>query len=53
MMHVFQASGVKVDPSCKNAYEELHSKHKHAYIIFKVRRGSGWISERKSRVKVR
>ena len=31
-----QASGVKVDPSCKNAYDLLHNKHQHSYIIFKV-----------------
>ncbi|CAP26862.2 Protein CBR-UNC-60 [Caenorhabditis briggsae] len=32
----FQASGVKVDPSCKNAYDLLHNKHQHSYIIFKI-----------------
>ncbi|PIC25545.1 hypothetical protein B9Z55_018434 [Caenorhabditis nigoni] len=30
------ASGVKVDPSCKNAYDLLHNKHQHSYIIFKI-----------------
>ncbi|VDO22880.1 unnamed protein product [Haemonchus placei] len=32
----FQASGVKIDPSCKNAYDMLHNKHQHSYIIFKI-----------------
>lgn len=32
----FQASGVKIDASCKNAYDMLHNKHQHSYIIFKV-----------------
>ncbi|GMS78334.1 hypothetical protein PENTCL1PPCAC_509, partial [Pristionchus entomophagus] len=31
-----QASGVKIDANCKNVYELLHSKHAHAYIIFKI-----------------
>ncbi|EYC15811.1 hypothetical protein Y032_0035g2971 [Ancylostoma ceylanicum] len=30
------ASGVKIDPSCKNAYDLLHNKHQHSYIIFKI-----------------
>ncbi|ETN68631.1 Cofilin/tropomyosin-type actin-binding protein [Necator americanus] len=30
------ASGVKVDPSCKNAYDLLHNKHQHSFIIFKI-----------------
>ncbi|VDO92704.1 unnamed protein product [Heligmosomoides polygyrus] len=30
------ASGVKIDPSCKNAYDMLHNKHQHSYIIFKI-----------------
>uniref|UniRef100_A0AC35U1T1 ADF-H domain-containing protein n=1 Tax=Rhabditophanes sp. KR3021 TaxID=114890 RepID=A0AC35U1T1_9BILA len=30
------ASGVKVDSFCKNAYDELHNKHLHAYLIFKI-----------------
>uniref|UniRef100_A0A0N4Z3H9 ADF-H domain-containing protein n=1 Tax=Parastrongyloides trichosuri TaxID=131310 RepID=A0A0N4Z3H9_PARTI len=30
------ASGVKVDSACKNAYDELHNKHMHAYLIFKI-----------------
>ncbi|KAL6743565.1 hypothetical protein Aduo_016591 [Ancylostoma duodenale] len=33
---VIQASGVKIDPSCKNAYDLLHNKHQHSYIIFKI-----------------
>ncbi|KAL3984539.1 Actin-depolymerizing factor 2 isoform c domain protein [Acanthocheilonema viteae] len=32
----FQASGVKVDASCKKAYDELHQKHQHSYIIFRI-----------------
>lgn len=31
-----QASGVKVDASCKKAYDELHQKHQHSYIIFRI-----------------
>ncbi|RCN39114.1 Cofilin/tropomyosin-type actin-binding protein [Ancylostoma caninum] len=31
-----RASGVKIDPSCKNAYDLLHNKHQHSYIIFKI-----------------
>ncbi|KJH53623.1 Cofilin/tropomyosin-type actin-binding protein [Dictyocaulus viviparus] len=33
---VLYASGVKIDPSCKNAYDMLHNKHQHSYIIFKI-----------------
>ncbi|VDN04623.1 unnamed protein product [Thelazia callipaeda] len=27
---------VKVDASCKKAYDELHQKHQHSYIIFRI-----------------
>ena len=30
------ASGVKVDSSCKTAFDDLFNKHKHSYIIFKI-----------------
>ncbi|KAK0408337.1 hypothetical protein QR680_003894 [Steinernema hermaphroditum] len=30
------ASGVKVDASCKTAYDALHNKHMHSYIIFRI-----------------
>jgi len=30
------ASGVKVDASCKQAFDDLHNKHQHAYIIFRI-----------------
>ncbi|CAG9534289.1 unnamed protein product [Cercopithifilaria johnstoni] len=30
------ASGVKVDAGCKKAYDELHQKHQHSYIIFRI-----------------
>ncbi|KAI6230190.1 Actin-depolymerizing factor 2, isoform c [Aphelenchoides fujianensis] len=30
------ASGVKVDPGCKQAYDDLHGKHLHSYIIFRI-----------------
>ena len=33
------ASGVKIDASCKNAYDLLHNKHQHSYIIFKIDKG--------------
>ncbi|VDN60789.1 unnamed protein product [Dracunculus medinensis] len=32
----FQASGVKIDASCKKAYDDLHNKHLHSYIIFRI-----------------
>ncbi len=32
----YQASGVKVDSSCKKAYDDLHNKHLHSYIIFRI-----------------
>ena len=25
-----------MDGGCKNAYDELHSKHLHAYLIFRI-----------------
>ncbi|KAK0408338.1 hypothetical protein QR680_003894 [Steinernema hermaphroditum] len=31
-----KASGVKVDASCKTAYDALHNKHMHSYIIFRI-----------------
>lgn len=31
-----QASGVKVDGACKQAYDDLHQKHQHAYLIFRI-----------------
>ncbi|TKR69906.1 hypothetical protein L596_021997 [Steinernema carpocapsae] len=30
------ASGVKIDAGCKTAYDELHNKHLHSYIIFRI-----------------
>jgi cofilin len=30
------ASGVKVDAACKQAYDDLHGKHLHSYIIFRI-----------------
>lgn len=33
---LLQASGVKVDAGCKKAYDELHQKHQHSYIIFRI-----------------
>ncbi|CAI4225164.1 unnamed protein product [Auanema sp. JU1783] len=30
------ASGVKIDASCKTAYDALHNKHQHSFIIFKI-----------------
>lgn len=27
---------MKVDPACKTAYDELHNKHQHSYIIFRI-----------------
>ena len=30
------ASGVKVDAACKQAYDDLHNKHLHGYIIFRI-----------------
>ncbi|VDK27375.1 unnamed protein product [Anisakis simplex] len=32
----FKASGVKVDASCKKAYDDLHNRHLHAFIIFRI-----------------
>jgi len=31
-----QASGVKVDGACKQAYDDLHQKHLHSYLIFRI-----------------
>ncbi|KAL7075993.1 hypothetical protein ACQ4LE_004491 [Meloidogyne hapla] len=30
------ASGVKVDSVCKQAYDDLHNKHLHSYLIFRI-----------------
>jgi len=30
------ASGVKVDGACKQAYDDLHQKHQHSYLIFRI-----------------
>lgn len=30
------ASGVKVDPGCKQAYDDMHQKHAHSFIIFRI-----------------
>ncbi|CEF69569.1 Actin-depolymerising factor homology domain-containing protein [Strongyloides ratti] len=30
------ASGVKVDSAVKTVYDELHNKHMHSYIIFRI-----------------
>uniref|UniRef100_A0A914D755 ADF-H domain-containing protein n=1 Tax=Acrobeloides nanus TaxID=290746 RepID=A0A914D755_9BILA len=30
------ASGVKVGPECKTAFDELHNKHLHAFLIFRI-----------------
>ncbi|KAH7721563.1 uncoordinated protein 60 [Aphelenchoides avenae] len=30
------ASGVKVDPTVKQAYDDLHNKHLHSYLIFRI-----------------
>lgn len=30
------ASGVKVGPECKTAFDELHNKHQHSFLIFRI-----------------
>jgi|UniRef100_A0AC35FQT2 cofilin len=30
------ASGVKIDAACKQAYDDLHNKHLHSYLIFRI-----------------
>jgi len=30
------SSGVKVDPACKQAYDDLHNKHIFSFIIFRI-----------------
>lgn len=27
---------MKIDASCKKAYDDLHNKHLHSYIIFRI-----------------
>ena len=27
---------MKVDAACKQAYDDLHNKHQHAYIVFRI-----------------
>ncbi|VDD96764.1 unnamed protein product [Enterobius vermicularis] len=36
MLGEWQASGVKIDSSCKQAYDDLHNRHLHSFIIFRI-----------------